>query len=197
MGLGTSVRHNLSNLARFSGRDTRALFWPYAALIAGLLYLGSILAALSVFASWWPDFQELAAQHPENVTEQSGPGSYAVEIHDLPPGLIPNMTLIILPMVILSVGAILLLAAAVARRLHDRGRSGWWGKLPLPFLAAGYLLMPFLVSRFTQHAFDENLIVLLFANNAVYIAALIYLVVQLASAGTAGDNRYGPDPLIL
>lgn len=30
--------------------------------------------------------------------------------------------------------AIALYAAAVVRRLHDRGRSGAWGLMPLPFL---------------------------------------------------------------
>ena len=30
-GMGAALKHNLSNLTRFSGRDTRSTFWWYVA----------------------------------------------------------------------------------------------------------------------------------------------------------------------
>ena len=43
---------------------------------------------------------------------------------------------------------------------------------------------------------DLGLFALLFANNLIYIASLVLLVVLLTGRGTAGDNRFGPPPAV-
>ena len=69
------------------------------------------------------------------------------------------------------------------RRLHDRNFSGWWQALPLaaalPAIAGAVL--------------EANLLLVL-AGCAAGLASL-WLLILYALKGTAGPNRYGPDPL--
>jgi uncharacterized membrane protein YhaH (DUF805 family) len=69
------------------------------------------------------------------------------------------------------------------KRLHDRDRSGWW-------LAVFYLL-PFALNVVSYGLGDLGFIVSL-AGFAVSIWGLVELGFL---RGTAGPNRYGPDPL--
>jgi len=68
-------------------------------------------------------------------------------------------------------------ACVLSKRLHDRGRSGWWAALILVSLVA--------VWPTPKHFLD-----FLFAG--VIVWAIIELGVM---AGEQGANRYGPNPL--
>ena len=69
------------------------------------------------------------------------------------------------------------------RRLHDRNMSGWWQLLPLaaalPAIAGAVL---------------ESDGLLMLAGCTVALASLALLIIY-ALRGTAGPNRFGPDPL--
>ena len=69
------------------------------------------------------------------------------------------------------------------RRLHDRNFSGWWQALPLaatlPAVAGAVL--------------EANWLLML-AGCAAGLASL-WLLIFYALKGTAGPNRFGPDPL--
>ncbi|MDI7775042.1 DUF805 domain-containing protein [Asticcacaulis sp. EMRT-3] len=65
-------------------------------------------------------------------------------------------------------------ACVLSKRLHDRGRSGWWAAV---ILAAFVMVWP------APHGFFDFLAVL------VLVWALIDLCVM---PGERGDNRYGP-----
>ena len=69
------------------------------------------------------------------------------------------------------------------RRLHDRNFSGWWQALPLaaalPAIAGAVL--------------EANWLLML-AGSAAGLASLALLILY-ALKGTAGPNRFGPDPL--
>ena len=68
-------------------------------------------------------------------------------------------------------------ACILSKRLHDRGRSGWWAMLVLFSLAA--------VWPHTPGFFDF-----------LFGLALIWSVVELAlMKGEQGANRYGPNPV--
>src|SRR4051794_22734658 len=87
--------------------------------------------------------------------------------------------------------AILLYAAAVTRRLHDRGKSGAWGLMPLPFIIYSSIMMPMMFGSFgngTQP--DMALFFSIFLSNMLYIITLIVLIVLLAAAGEPQPNRY-------
>ena len=68
-------------------------------------------------------------------------------------------------------------ACVLSKRLHDRGRSGWWAALILFAIVA--------VWPQPSGFFDF-----------LFVAVLIWAGVELgAMPGEAGANRYGPNPL--
>jgi len=68
-------------------------------------------------------------------------------------------------------------ACILSKRLHDRGRSGWWAALILFAIVA--------VWPQPSGFFDF-----------LFVAVLIWAGVELgAMQGEAGTNRYGPNPL--
>jgi len=187
-GMLLSLRYNLARLTQFSGRQSAGRFWPYVGTIVVLAFLGLAAAILPMFADTMTRMQNFAAKHPDQATVTSGPGSYSISIEGNHPELFPDMTGMLHVMVIGMGIAVLLLAAAVTRRLHDRGKSGLWGLLPVPFLFLGLFAM----SRvFASNPPDFSLFALLFFNNLVYLGALLFLIVQLAGGGTPGANAYG------
>jgi len=83
-----------------------------------------------------------------------------------------------------------LLAAAVARRLHDRGFSGYWGLMPLPVVAYCSSMMLLLNSQFETGQPDMRLVFSISASFLLY-SAVIWLVVLLARRSALGPNRFG------
>jgi uncharacterized membrane protein YhaH (DUF805 family) len=64
-----------------------------------------------------------------------------------------------------------------AKRLHDRGRSGWWASVVLAAVAAVWTL---------QQSFLDFL----------FLLVLVWAAIELgAMPGEQGANRYGPNPL--
>ena len=183
-----SLRYNLARLTRFSGRESAGRFWPYVSMIVVLAFLGLAAAILPMFADTMTRMQNFAATHPDQATVTPGPGSHSISIQGNHPELFPDITGLIHVMMIGTGIAVLLLAAAVARRLHDRGKTGLWGLLPLPFLFFGLFAM----SRvFASTPPDLSLFALLFFNNLIYLGALLFLILQLAGGGMPGANAYG------
>lgn len=65
----------------------------------------------------------------------------------------------------------------LAKRFHDRGRSGWW---------AGLVMFAVVVVRPHPHGFF----------GLAFVAVLVWAAVELGlMAGEQGSNRYGPNPL--
>jgi uncharacterized membrane protein YhaH (DUF805 family) len=138
--------------------------------------------------------QRFAAEHPESATVESGPGHYSITIQGYHPELMPDVAPVMVGIAAMTAITVLLLAAAVARRLHDRGRTGLIGLLPLPFLAYACVVMQRFFASSRSDGPDMLLFLSLFLNNLLYLGALLFLVVQLAGRGTVGANRFGEDP---
>ncbi len=164
-----SIRHGFSNLCRFSGRDRRGRFWPFAGLVVIGGLIGMNLAILPIFTAAFVAADPFA----------DGGSGFRPFFWIMGAG---------------TAAIVALLAAAVTRRLHDIGRSGLWGLPPAVFLAIGLALFPVLFEG--AIAGDEATMFLflpLFANNLAYMASLVMLVVFLCRAGQPDDNRYGPE----
>lgn len=190
----TSLKHNYSNLFNFSGRDTRAQFWPFA--------LTHIAIAIAI---WIPIFvaelldslarmRAFARENPDKVTVVDEPGRYSITVHESVPGLGPDIDMLILPLFGLSILLIVLFAAAVTRRLHDTGRRGWIGSIP-----AALLIIAFLVMReiFTdrEDGFDSALFFTGFGLNLAYNVSLIVLIILLCMGSQPESNKFGPTDL--
>lgn len=186
-----SIRYNLARLLLLSGRESRAQFWPYAIFLFILMMAVGMLLWLPVMFDMMVRMQRFMIEHPEGLP--TSPGPYPAM--GLPPELMPDLTVIVLPMAVVNLLFVLLLAAAVVRRLHDRDKSGWWALLPVPFMVYGQIRAPEAAAMMLSGAMPDSAeFLLLMLNNLVYWIAVIVLVVMLAQAGTSGPNGYGPEP---
>lgn len=76
--------------------------------------------------------------------------------------------------------AIVFLAAAIARRLRDAGWSPVWGLIPVPFAIFSALTFPRMMMNFGHSSEpDMDLLMAVFISNALYNAALLFLIVLL------------------
>jgi len=172
-----TIRDHFANLLTFSGRETRAEFWPWAGVVLAIGFLGMAIAMLPTLFEALGRMQRFAAEHPDQATVSSGPGSYSIAIEGSHPELMPDLEPALLGLGIVLLLMIVLLAAAVTRRLHDTGRGGGWGLLPLPFIVIALLILPGL---FSGPEFPIGLFSLLFANNFVYLLTLGLVIVLLS-----------------
>ena len=190
--IGNSIRHNLTRLGDFSGRDTREQFWPYAIGLFLLSMAAGVLLFVPVMLDMFDRMGRYFAEHPEGLPKDPGPypGAQA-----LPPELMPDMSVIIVPSAIVNLLFALLLAAAVVRRLHDRDKSAWWALLPIPFMIFGQFQGKQAANMMMAGREPDPAVMLPAAlNSLLYWVAFIALIIILAQDGSVGANRYGPDP---
>lgn len=141
-------------LFTLAGREDRGSFWPYAALVLGILMAANVLLMMPFVMA---------------MTDAMEGGT--------PPSR-PNFALYF---VILFGLGILLYGAAAVRRLRDAGRAGYWALMPLPFIAfSTYAMATFFQSPFDGIPPDMRLFKWLFLSNALYMLSLIALIVLLA-----------------
>ena len=70
-----AIGHNLRNLARPSGRESSAQFWPYAILVVLLVIGGMLALLLPELSRTMAKAARFAAEHPDLATIVSGPGA--------------------------------------------------------------------------------------------------------------------------
>jgi uncharacterized membrane protein YhaH (DUF805 family) len=195
----STIGRGLRNMARFSGRDTVSQFWIYAGSVLALAMATWMVVFIPFFAATLTRMQKFAAEHPDQADVVSGPGSYSVTIHGNHPELMPDIAGLMAPLVVIIAISVILLAAAVTRRLHDRDWRGYWGVPALIFLAIGMAIMPTFFDSFSKSVNaaqepDMGMFGLLFLNNLLYLGSLAVLVIQLVQRGKRGANRFGEDP---
>lgn len=190
----TALRHNLSGLLTFSGRTRPLHFWLYTAVVtlsgtaAGIIAMGFVMQ--EIFAR----LGRFAREHPDQVTVTRTSTGTSWQIDGNHPELIPDIRLFLITVCVIAAVSVLLLAAAVTRRLHDSGRRGYWGLLPLPFLAGGMSIFMTLFADISGGEPDMALFAGMLLCNLAYLASLALLVVLLCLNGTRGENRFGPPP---
>jgi uncharacterized membrane protein YhaH (DUF805 family) len=192
MAVLASLGHNLARLHVFSGRDARGQFWPWAIFLFILSMIATFAVIVPVFVDMFVRIQRFIIEHPKDLP---GEGPFKPGM-PFPPEMMPDFSRIFLPIMIINAVVIAVIAAAMARRLHDRDRTSAWALTYLPFVAIGNFFGPTMfASMGAATAPNPLLISLLAVNNLMSFLVLILLIIQLASRGTAGPNRFGPDPL--
>lgn len=92
----------------------------------------------------------------------------------------------LLPIVLMLIVWLLMLNASIAvgrKRLHDRGKSGWW-------------LLVFLGVPIVLEVLQRWVIRDVAGLELVTLAIFVWMIVELGCLqGTVGPNAYGPDPL--
>lgn len=190
MSARISIFDHFKKLFDFAGREDRASFWPYAAVAFIITMVAGMFFFVPVMTSSLQAMQQFGAQHPEQATITSGPGQYSISIQGNHPEFIPARSIAYFLGITFGL-AILLYAAAVARRLHDRGKSGFWGLMPLPFIGYSSIQMPkIFASLGTGGQPDLTLFFSIFLSNLLYIVTLILLVILLSGPSDPASNRY-------
>lgn len=157
-------------LFSFGGREDGASFWPYAAVVFGIITTLNMLVVALIMMS-----------------------AGAILTTGMPPD-VSNFIFYYAGMTLL---AILLYAAAVVRRLRDTGRSASWALLPLPFAIGSALVMTQVFTNpYDFIPLDMTMLELSMACNALYtlsVIALIYmLTLRSASTSRAKDKDTVP-----
>ena len=191
MSTSVSIIDHFMRLFDFRGREDRASFWPYAAVAFIITMIAGMTIFVPMMSRSMHAMQEFAAEHPDQATVTNGPGQYSISVQGTHPDFMPAGSMALFLAVSFGL-AILLFAAAVVRRLHDRGKSGFWGLMPLPFILYSSVQMPrMFASVETAIQPDMMLFFSIFLSNLFYMVTLIWLIVLLAGASEPGANRYG------
>jgi uncharacterized membrane protein YhaH (DUF805 family) len=188
-GIVKSIGYNLARLARPAGRETRAMFWPFAIAVVLVRILVAIALFVPVMVDMMDRLMTYVRDHPEGLPKPL-PGQPPT----LPPELMPHLESLVVPGMIIGVVTFVLLFAAVVRRLHDRGRSGWWVALPLPFELIALASAPYTLRHLGDFAANPRFTPLLALNGLASWVAFIVLVVMLVGESERGPNRFGSDP---
>lgn len=183
----------LRRLADFSGRSTRAEFWPFVFLIYAVQQIGTMIAINPFMQS----FQKFADADREGAVTPAMQAEMTRQFFSLFDHIMTISG-------VFMVASVVLLSAVVTRRLHDAGRSGWWAAPIVALGASGVWLFSRVFPLFRElqandpgpEAFREIMTAMIpvFANNALYLVVFITVIVFCAQDGTAGPNRFGEDP---
>ncbi|MEM1313980.1 MAG: DUF805 domain-containing protein [Pseudomonadota bacterium] len=168
MGPVEAIRTCFAKYADFSGRASRPEFWWFT--LFGIL-LGFLLMGLEVALGFDP-----LAEPGEGV-----PVSYILqELRIAPLNTLGSLALFCPSL------------AVTARRLHDRGGSGWLQAIPIGALLILWTL-DLLMALSAPLAAALGYVHIAVTLGA--IASAVWLFVQLASRSHPAPNRYGPPPL--
>lgn len=196
------IGRGLAGIFNFNGRMALHDFWPYAVTVVLVLYgLGSLVGLWFQFelsqrmgmGVWFGGDYELDQRQAEEVL-----------------ALMQEGFRLVVPFVAISlVVHVIPLAAAIVRRLHDAGRTGFWILMPLPFGVGGIYAMDRLFSRFpalmeieTQSR-EAGPVVFAFVGEMFvaigvalgWLSALVVLIILLCGKHRPQSDRFGPPPV--
>ncbi len=161
----------LKRYAQFNGRSRRMEYWMF--LLFSII-VGIVTGVIDLMLGFG------------RTSSFAGPtGAGASFVSHGPINLITSLALFI-PSLAVSV-----------RRLHDTDRTGWWILVPIVLYGVGAMvLIGGLMSRTAGSIAGMGALAIVggLAMFAGFIAAIV-LLVFFCMPGTAGLNRFGPDPL--
>jgi uncharacterized membrane protein YhaH (DUF805 family) len=190
MSATVSLTDHFKRLFDFGGRENRASFWPYAAVVFIITMVAGMILFVPTMIRSMHAMQQFSARHPDQANVTSSLGQYSVSIQGNHPQFMPTGSVSLFLEVSFEL-AILLYAAAVVRRLHDLGKSGLWGLMPLPFIIYSSIQMPIMLASVgTETQPDTMLFISILVSNLSYITTLIWLIVLLAGPSEPAPNRY-------
>ncbi|WP_425229613.1 DUF805 domain-containing protein [Sphingomonas sp.] len=201
------VTGHLTRLADFSGRENRQPFWLWVLMIyIGQTILNTIVM-IPLMLHMFSSMQAMTGQDPDYLNRHPEIAQQLVMS-----AMLPMMRTLVIAGMVMGLIAVGLIAAAVVRRLHDGNRSGWWAApllvaqvvtltlylIAIPhFLSVVSTMGPQTTPDQANAAMASVMPVFLFAmlSGVIGFGLMIVLIIQLASRGTIGPNRYGDDLL--
>ena len=198
-----ALSEGFRNITTFSGRTPRRQFWPFTGVVFGVGYVLYMIALFPAVGGVLMSASSGAMHNPREFRASEDWVAVGNQVYVANPsveasaGLPPMLTAMLWSVVGFVAVLVLLLSSAVVRRLHDTGRSGWWGLLPLPFLFIGLGMMPLMMPLLNMEAEGDVVwwTTMLFAVNVLYILVMITLIVFLVQPSQAEANRFGAVPV--
>jgi uncharacterized membrane protein YhaH (DUF805 family) len=198
-----AIKHGLSNLGNFEGRDARQAFWYY------VLFLYVITVAVSMVVTVPMIFQSFMVGIREGIKASQSGDPVATQVatqtammHSMTGLFSTSMWIGVVTGFLMLAG----LAAAFVRRLHDSALSGYWALLPGAIQVANLMLAPMLMRRMMDnlaqsmpgdpmagfHAMQSS------AGAASLFGwiAIILIIVLGVRKSTPGPNQYGEAPFV-
>ena len=189
MSASVSIKEHFKKLFDFRGREDRASFWSYAAAAFAITVAAGLVIFVPAMIHSLRAMLQFAALHPAQTAVTSVPRQYSISVQGNHPQFKPAGPMALFLAVTFGL-AILLYAAAVVRRLHDRGKSGCWGLMPLPFMFySSVQLLGVLTSAGTIALPASALFLSILTSNLCYISTLAWLIVMLAGPSKHALNR--------
>lgn len=190
-----SIRYNFAHLFDFAGRDARQTFWFWMLFVFVLNIAASML--ISVPATFGAIGSAMDAA-------RSGGDQTAVQA-----AVMARMSDMIRTMVLVSIGIglvnVVLVAAALVRRLHDSGKPGVWavaiGALYVVSLVAAYQQIGAMQSAMAHAAAGGSPGDMMAFQRTTGLrgllgwAPLILVIVFGVMKSDPGPNKYGDEPV--
>ncbi len=194
MELIPAIKHNLTHLTDFSGRDARPTFWWYVLFLVILQFVVGMVASVPLLASGMGTAFDAA---------QSGADPAQMEAQMMA-GMADGLAATVWISAATAAVSALLLLASFVRRLHDVGQSGFWAAVPLVTQAVamwasiGSIEEIQQMMRTAKSAADLQAMQGGIAGDPLnYIGWIGYLVVIGFGVmkSQSGPNRYGEEPV--
>ena len=189
-----AIKHNLTHLLDFGGRDARPTFWYYVLFLFLLNLLGGLLLTIPTIVEATSVAMDAAQSGDQAAVNSAMAASMS------------GMTAtVVWGSVAMGAANVLLLAAAFVRRLHDAGFAGWWALLAVA--AQAYALAQAVMRIDEAEALARAAIENSMTTQEVFasgggarLESLIGWVPTLLVIGfgilksTPGANRFGEEP---
>ena len=200
-----AIKHGLSHVITFDGRDARQAFWYY------VLFLYLVTMALSMVFVMPLMFQSMMTVVQQGIAQGQAQGQDPAAAQAAVQAAMMNSMSDLMPQivwmgVITGIGMLLMLAAAFVRRLHDSGLSGLWALVPAACQAVSMATMPSQLAqmqRAMQSADLNNpaagMLMMRGSMGAGQLLAWVAIGVVVALGvrkPTPGPNRFGEAPFI-
>ena len=142
-----AIKHGLSHVVTFTGRDARQAFWYY------VLFVYLLTTAINMVFVMPMTMQNVMMGVQQGIAQGQGqdPEATQAAVRAAMFGSMSDMMpkIVLLGMVI-GIAMLLLLGAAFVRRLHDTNLSGLWALVPAGCQAASLLSMPGQLARMQE-----------------------------------------------
>ena len=198
-----AIKHGLSHVVTFQGRDARQAFWYYVLFIYLVTTVISLVYVMPIM------LQSMVAAMQQGIAQGQGQDPEAAKAA-MEAAIMASTSEMMPKMVWMSmavgIGMLLLLAAAFVRRLHDSGLSGLWALVPAACQAVSISTVPSQLAAMqaAMRTTDLNdplagmqmMRGSMGAGQLLAWAAIGAVVVLGARKSTPGPNRYGEAPFV-
>lgn len=196
-----AIKHGLGNLLNFKGRDARQAFWYYVLFVwlvtTGISLIVNVPLMLEAGMSGFREGMAAGRSGDPAVVQAVTEASIAHSMMD-----IASSTMWVKS--VSAVLTVLLLGAALVRRLHDSEMSGWWALVPGSMQIANLFVAPIMMRRMIETmnrmqtadpmAGMRSMQSSMSSASVLGLVAILAVIALGIRQSTPGPNRYGEAP---